>query len=162
MDGLRRIVRVLSSAARESSRHRGVTGAQLFVMRQIAGAPGCSIGELVRRTLSRQSTVSEVVSRLVDRGFVLRRARESDARQVELTLTTRGAKAIADAGPTTQERLTQGLAALPMAERTRLASTIERWIAAAGIADVPATLFFEDRDRDAAALRRRAADQGPE
>jgi DNA-binding MarR family transcriptional regulator len=145
MDGLRRIVRVLSAAARESSQHRGVTGAQLFVMRQISAAPGCSVSELVRRTLSRQSTVSEVVSRLVERGFVVRRARASDARQVELTLTPRGAKAIEDVGATAQERLADGLAMLRIEERMTLASAIERWIAAAGIADVPATLFFEER-----------------
>ena len=156
MDGLRRIVRVLSSAARESSRQRGLTGAQLFVMRQISAAPGCSIGELVRRTLSRQSTVSEVVSRLVDRGFVVRRARESDARQVELTLTPRGAKAIAGVGATAQERLAEGLATLPVDERTTFAGTIERWIAAAGIADVPATLFFEDRGTATAPRHRKS------
>ena len=90
------------------------------------------------------------------RGFVVRRARESDARQVELTLTPRGAKAIAGVGATAQERLAEGLATLPVDERTTFAGTIERWIAAAGIADVPATLFFEDRGTATAPRHRKS------
>src|SRR2546421_482493 len=72
MEALRRIVRALSSSAREASSGGGLSGAQLFVLRQVDARSGLSVGQLAASTLSRQSTVSEVVSRLVERGLVAR------------------------------------------------------------------------------------------
>ena len=89
MESLRRVVRSLSTSLRGSSRADGITGAQLFVLRQIAAAPGLSMNDLAARTLARQSTVSEVVSRLTHRGLVVRGVRLEDARQAALTLSVR-------------------------------------------------------------------------
>ena len=145
MDSLRRIVRVLGASARGPARH-GATGAQLFVLRQIDAAPGLSIGELAARTLTGQSTVSEVVTRLVERGMVSRRANPADARQTRLQLTARGRAAVHDTDPTAQERLAEGLVALDAHDRDQLAVALERWLEAAGLAELPATMFFEDDD----------------
>lgn len=144
MDALRRIVRVLSASAHGPPSRRGPTGAQLFVLRQIDAAPGLSIGELAARTLAGQSTVSEVVSRLVERGLVSRRANPSDARQVRLQLTARGRAAVRDTEPTAQERLAAALASLDESERAQLVRSLELWLQAAGLAELPATMFFED------------------
>lgn len=144
MDALRRIVRVLSTSAHEPASRRGPTGAQLFVLRQIGAAPGLSIGELAARTLAGQSSVSEVVSRLVDRGLVSRRPNPSDARQAQLLLTARGRTAIRGTAPTAQERLAAGLATLDPSDRAQLARSLERWLESAGLAELPATMFFED------------------
>jgi DNA-binding MarR family transcriptional regulator len=143
MESLRRVVRSLSTSLRGSSRADGITGAQLFVLRQIAAAPGLSMNDLAARTLARQSTVSEVVSRLTHRGLVVRGVRIDDARQAALTLTAAGRRAIAGVDTTTQERLAEGLASLSSAQRTALADGLEAWLAAAGLADVPAAMFFE-------------------
>lgn len=147
MNALRRAVRALGASAHDAGRRRnagaGVSGAQRFVLRQIAAAPGLSPGELARRTLAGQSTVSEVVGRLVAAGLVERRPSPADARRAELTLTARGRRATAAAPPTAQERLATGLAALAATEREALADLLEAWLAAAGLADVPATFFFE-------------------
>ena len=143
MDALRRLVRALSASARGGAGTGGVSGAHLFVLRQIAAAPGLSVGELATRTLARQSTVSEVVARLVAGGLVRRRPSAADARQVELSLTPLGRRRIARVGPTAQERLADALAAMPPARREALVDGLEAWLAAAGLADVPPTMFFE-------------------
>jgi DNA-binding MarR family transcriptional regulator len=144
MDSLRRIVRVLGASARGTAARDGATGAQLFVLHQIDAAPGLSIGELAARTLTGQSTVSEVVSRLVERGLVARHADPTDARQTRLQLTARGRSTIRGTEPTAQERLATGLASLAPAERDELARALDRWLEAAGLAELPATMFFED------------------
>ena len=144
MDSLRRIVRVLGASARGTAARDGATGAQLFVLHQIDAAPGLSIGELAARTLTGQSTVSEVVSRLVERGLVERHADPTDARQTRLQLTARGRTTVRDTEPTAQERLATGLASLAPAERDELARALDRWLEAAGLAELPATMFFED------------------
>ena len=154
MDGLRRVVRALSASARASSRAGGVSGAQRFVLRQVAEAPGLSVSDLVARTLSRQSTVSEVVGRLVERGMLERRARADDARQAELTLTARGRRLLAASRPTAQEHLAAGLAALPEAQLTALAEGFEAWLSAAGLTETPATMFFEEAEQEPKPRRR--------
>jgi DNA-binding MarR family transcriptional regulator len=145
MDGLRRVVRALGSSARGRTSRAGPSGAQLFALRQIADAGSLTIGDLAARTLSRQSAVSEVVARLVARGLVVRRASELDARRIELTITARGRRAAGRAAPTAQERLVDGLARLPRGTREALAAALEAWLAEAGLAEVPATMFFEER-----------------
>src|SRR5436190_6663730 len=144
MDALRRIVRVLSASAHGPAARRGPTGAQLFVLRQIDAAPGLSIGELAARTLAGQSTVSEVVSRLVERGLAARRANPTDARQTRLVLTARGRAVVRDTAPTAQERLAAGLTTLDATERERLAPALERWLEAAGPTELAARMVFED------------------
>ena len=153
MDGLRRVVRALSASARGASRS-GVSGAQRFVLRQIADAPGLSVGELVARTLSRQSTVSEVVGRLVERGLIERQPRAHDARQAGLTLTARGRRLMATSKPTVQEHLAAGLAALPADQLTSLAAGFDAWLSASGLTETPATMFFEESGREATRPRR--------
>jgi DNA-binding MarR family transcriptional regulator len=151
MEALRRMVRALSSSAREASSGGGLTGAQLFVLRQVDARKGLSISQLASSTLSRQSTVSEVVSRLVERGLVARETSAADARQAELSLTARGRRAIAKFGATAQERLAAGLASMPTARRRTLADALESWLSSAGLADVPAGMFFDDQSTAPAA-----------
>jgi len=151
MDALRRIVRGLSASARVLPGGSSVSGAQLFVLRQIDEVPGLSVGELAARTLAGQSTVSEVVARLVERRFVARRPSTTDARQSQLTLTASGRRAIAAVEPTTQERLAGALADLRLDERETLATALEAWVSAAHLTDEAPSMFLEEKHAGAAA-----------
>lgn len=147
MDALRSIVRAIGALSRTSTSSNGVSGAQLFALRQIAETPGLSLNDLAARTLARQSSVSELASRLEERGYIKRSASETDARALQLTLTAKGRRAIVDSRTTAQERLISGLQRLPKAKRAELAESLEQWLAAAGFADVPPTMFGERHDR---------------
>lgn len=160
MDALRRLVRVLATSARSAPAAAGISGAQLFLLRQIGATPGLAIGELASRALAGQSTVSEVVSRLVARRLVQRSRGKDDARRVVLTLTRHGAKVIEHVPPTAQERLVEGLASMTPAQQARLAQSLEDWLSRAGLDRVSPTMFFEDgrgpgATRTHAATRRR-------
>jgi len=144
MNALRSIVRAIGGLSRASS--KSVSGAQLFALRQIAATPGLTIGELAAQTLARQSSVSELTARLADRGYITRAASAEDARQVNLTLTAKGRRAIADSRSTAQERLIAGLQRLSKPHRKELAEALEAWLAASGFADVPPTMFFEKQE----------------
>ena len=144
MDGLRRIVRALSTSAREVTARGSVSGAQLFVLRQVGASPEISMGELAAGTLAKQSTVSEVVSRLVDAGLVARQPSRADARVRALTLTARGRRLVDRAEPTVQEQLLAGLEAMTPRQRAALASSIEEWIHNAGLGSVPPTMLLDE------------------
>lgn len=147
MNAARRLVRALSTSARAVEERSGISGAQLFILRQLAGAQTpLSVNELADLTLTHQSTVSGVVSRLVGRRLVTRRPSADDARRLEIALSAQGHALLAAAPPTVQTQLIEGLARLAPAQRVALADALEAWLSAAGIDDKPAPLFFEDVD----------------
>jgi DNA-binding MarR family transcriptional regulator len=144
MDGLRRVVHALHTATRASERSVGLSGAQLFVLRQLAVVPGQSLRDLAMRTRTTQSSISEVVGRLVRRGLVTREPSKQDRRRAELTLTDTGVAMLARAPETVQERLLRGFDALPPLERKDLAHHLEAWLTASGLDDVAPAFFFEE------------------
>src|SRR5215831_15397476 len=83
MDALRRVVRALRASARAAERRFGISGAQLFVLEKLAEAPARAVDDLAARTLTDQSSVSIVLTRLERRGLVARRQSTEDARRVE-------------------------------------------------------------------------------
>lgn len=144
MDGLRRLVRAITTSAREQARIGEATGAQRFVLRQLRAAPGLSVRELAERTLARQSAVSEVVAKLVAAGLVTRTVSPADARQVVLTLTARGRRTTTRARVTVQEQLVAGLARLSADRRLVLAESLEVWLEASGLLDTPARMLLDE------------------
>ena len=161
MDALRRLVRTLGTSARSTPSARGVSGAQLFLLRAIDSAPGISLSELAARAMARQSTISEVVTRLVERRLVARNRADEDARRLTLDLTSRGRAIVERAPQTAQERLVAGLESLSASEQRRLASSLELWLDRAGVTDVEPSMFFEGAHSGGVAAttsRRRRAD----
>jgi DNA-binding MarR family transcriptional regulator len=145
MDGLRKIVRALRAGNSGAEALHGISSAQLFALAAIDADPGGSLRDLAERTLTSQSTVSEVVSRLVTRGLVTRVPSSSDARRIELRVSAMGRQILDQAPPTVQEKLAAGFLLLPSARQRTLVTGIEAWIVAAGLSDVPAAMFFEER-----------------
>jgi DNA-binding MarR family transcriptional regulator len=151
MDAARKLVRALAGSARAVEARSGISGAQLFILRQLSGVDGpLSVNELAERTLTHQSTVSGVVTRLVERRLVTRTPSSDDARRVEIALTTRGRALLAIAPPTVQTQLVSGLARLTASQRTALADSLEAWLDAAGLRDEPSPLFFEADEHESA------------
>lgn len=143
MEGIRRLVRAIRVSSTASERAVGLSAAQLFALRQIALRPNQSLNELAKRTLTTQSSVSEVVTRLVDQGLVERKTCTLDRRRAELALTEEGRKVLAHAPETVQERLVSGYGLLAPEQQAMLAIGLESWLSASGLNETPATMFFE-------------------
>lgn len=144
MDNLRRIVRALRASNAAAERDHRLSAAQLFVLRQVAERPGQSLSDLARGTLTTQSTVSEVVARLVQQGLIVRHPAANDRRRAVLTLSATGEAILSRAPDTVQERLVDGFQSLPADVQRGLASGLDAWLLAAGLQAVPATMFLEE------------------
>ena len=105
LDALRSIVRELRLASREAEQRVGVHGAQLHALRQLSDSPSMSLTELAERTHTDISSVSVVVSRLVELGLVARKAADDDRRRLSLGLTARGRSLLRRAPQTGSSRL---------------------------------------------------------
>ena len=101
--------------------------------------------KLADRTHTHQSSVSTVVSRLVQRRLVQRVRAAEDARRVELTLSARG-RAIAGKAPdAAQERLIAAIEALPASRRRVLAEALSELARGVAATHRRAPMFGEAR-----------------
>src|SRR5437763_779909 len=127
LDSLRRVVRVLREAARAAELRFGISGAQLFVLHKLAEASSpISLNELARLTHTHQSSVSTVVTRLVDERLVRRVRSERDARMLQLTLSPAGKRLASRAPDPPQDRLIEAIESLPARQQKALAEALGR------------------------------------
>jgi len=153
MDGLRRIVRALRVSSHAAERSLGISGAQLFVMRELASHPGASLGDLAALTLTDRSSVSVVVSRLAERGLVERSSDPDDARRTLLSLSAAGQLLLGRAPVPVQERLIAALRLASAADLRAFHRLLDQMVAAAGADREPPTMFFEEEAPAAAAVK---------
>lgn len=149
LNGLRRLVKMLSEGARTAEQSWNLSGAQLFVMRTLDEAPAISLNELAQRTHTHQSSVSVVVARLVRRRLVQRAQSKEDARRLVLRLTPSGEQTLKAAPPAAQERLIDALKQLPPAQRRLLGTSLTHLAELMQLPSGAPEMFFEDAPRKA-------------
>jgi len=144
LDAIRRIVQVLRKTAQAAEKRVGLSAAQLFVVRKLLETDALSVGELALRTATSQSSVSEVVQRLVTAGLVTRIRSARDARSVELSLTDAGRELAAKSPEAVQDRVLEALDRMRASDRAQLAKLLALLLEEIGIAHTPAKMLFED------------------
>jgi MarR family transcriptional regulator, lower aerobic nicotinate degradation pathway regulator len=147
INGLRTIVQALRVSSRQAEKTAGLSGAQLFVLAQLATAETLSLNELAGRTHTHQSSVSVVVAKLVEEKLIDRSRSKSDARQLVLSLTAKGRKRLEQAPKTAQDMLFEGLQKMAPRERKMLAQTLRKLIATSSMSNNEPQLFFETTSR---------------
>jgi DNA-binding MarR family transcriptional regulator len=153
------MVRGLRSAAESVERDLRISAAQLFVLSELAQVPDQSIKDLAAVTMTTHSTVSQVVSQLIDKGLVSKDVDAADGRRAVLRVTREGSTLLRKAPRAIQEDLIDGFGSLRATERRTLATGLEKWLAASGLADVPAGMLF-DRPLPASSRARRGKAPG--
>jgi DNA-binding MarR family transcriptional regulator len=128
MNAIRAIVRAQRINSRLIEQRLGLTLAQVFVLQQLADRPADCLNDLADRTATHQSSVSVVVGRLVERGFVRRSASRTDRRRVQFELTPAGREILAEAPTTISRELVAALRRLTRVDREKLADLLERWV----------------------------------
>ena len=144
LDQFRRIVQTLHLASRKAETRIGTSGAQLFVLTILSREPGLSVNELAERTFTHQSSVSVVVSRLVEQGLARRQVAAEDARRLKIQITEKGRKLLKGAHHMPQEKLFAAISALEERERRQLAELLSKIIETAGFTGKAPPMFFED------------------
>jgi len=146
LDSVRRIVQLLRRSSNATEKRVGLSAAQLFILHKLEDAERLSVGELAERTLTSQSSVSEVVQKLVTAGYVSRVRSTRDARSVELSLTDSGRETIRSAPMAPQDALLAGLNRMPPRDRKQLARLLGRLVKETGMVEVVPKMFFADED----------------
>lgn len=102
----------------------GLSGIQLQVLEYIHRHGACSIATLTRALRRAQSSVSELVERLQQKGLVGRRS-ATDRRKSLVALTSRGRRFMLDCDTVQREALATGFAPLSPEHRERFLANLQ-------------------------------------
>jgi len=133
MNAIRSIVRALRINTRAIELKMGISLAQLFVLQQLAERAADSLNDLAERTATHQSSVSVVVRRLVERGYVTRTSSSADKRRIEIALTPQGRELLTGAPTTIQTQMMAAMSRMAPNDREALADLLEKWLREAKI-----------------------------
>jgi DNA-binding MarR family transcriptional regulator len=147
LDAFRTLVHALQVGSRSSEERVGLTGAQLFVLEKLRNTNAMTVNELATATHTHQSTVSVVVSRLVEKELVSRVRSPNDARVQQLSITKKGISKLDRAPETVQEQLVSALKKLSVHEQSQLALMLKRVLTEAGLSEVKPELFLETKEK---------------
>lgn len=144
LNSFRSIVKSLRVADRAGLKDHGLGASQLFVLHELKRESPLSVNELAERTATDQSTVSVVVTKLIDKGLVARDRAEQDARRLELSLTAKGQSIVKKLPPPIQYSIVEGVNQLPPARAKALAQGLRDICSILGIDDEHPPMFFDD------------------
>ena len=108
-----RHARIHDALERELQRRHGLTVTEFEALQRLAekAQDGCRLQQLVDDVHMSQSALSRLVSRLEERGLVVRKTCSDDRRGIFACLTDEGAELLREAQPTQHEVLSRVLAA---------------------------------------------------
>lgn len=122
---LRRIQRRTEQASRRLAQTAGLTPSQLRVMQILSERGETSAGEIADLTQLKHATITSLVDKLTQRGFVTRRRCDTDRRRVWLTMEPSGEAAIKAAPDLLQDTFAAGFKDLPDWHQSMLLSALE-------------------------------------
>jgi DNA-binding MarR family transcriptional regulator len=111
---------------RAVERRCGLSGAQAWILRELARTPSLGVSELATRLSVHQSTASQLIEKLVSSGHVERVAHEVDARRVQLHLTRKGMACVRRLPEPAEGVLPRALGRLPAASLRALNVNLAR------------------------------------
>ena len=144
MQCLRRVFKAIQQYSEAVLKEFGVTGPQLWALRTIYDEGRLSMGELSQRMYLHMSTVSGVVDRLEEKGYVERTRGDEDRRVVKISLTKAGKKLVQRGPEAAQGKLLHGLESLSQREVLIIRSSLEKVVRLMEIQDTRATFFFSE------------------
>ncbi|MGZ5027372.1 MAG: MarR family winged helix-turn-helix transcriptional regulator, partial [Methylobacter sp.] len=122
---LRRIARSLDEYSKQLQKS-GLTSSQLAVLRTLATHGPMPANHLSRAVELSQGTVTSVLDRLVGKSLIQRNRRESDKRQVWITLTEMGLEVFQDAPSPLHLGFLDSFTQLQDWEQTMILSSLQR------------------------------------
>lgn len=125
---LRRIIQAIDLHSRYLTKHFGLTGPQLMILREVASGNGRSVGDVARAVSLSQATVTGICERLESRGLITRLRAESDRRRVKVGITETGQAFLEKAPPPMQESFIEQFNRLESWEQMMILSSLQRLV----------------------------------
>jgi DNA-binding MarR family transcriptional regulator len=154
VDSIRRVLRALRIAARDTLATAGVSAAQLFVLNALVDGEEASLSDLAQRTMTDRTSVTAVVDRLVQGGLVITETSEEDRRRASIRITPKGRTVLRGAPRPPTALLVEALERVEPGELKSLERGLRALTRAMGVDGEPAEMMFEDASADGTSSRR--------
>jgi MarR family transcriptional regulator, organic hydroperoxide resistance regulator len=112
-----------------------VSGSQLWMLHELQDSPGIGVSDLAHRLSIHQTTCSQLIEKLVARGYVVKTRSEEDQRRVGLTITRSAAKVLKEAPGPAEGLIPEALMRLPEATLESLMANLGELIAGLRLRD---------------------------
>lgn len=126
LKAIRRILRAAEQGTRRLAAETGLTPSQLLVLKEIERTDETTPGAIASSLQFNHATVTNIVDKLEQRDFVLRRRAERDRRQMLLSVTPEGRRTLDAAPDLLQQRFESDFETLPAWERAMILAALER------------------------------------
>ncbi len=143
MQFLRRIFKALQDYSQEVSSSFGISGPQLWALKILSQQGSLNLGHLSIKMYLHPSTVTGVIDRLENKGFVVRGRDPDDRRVVKVKLTLAGEVLVKKAPNPVQGKMIYGLRKLNENELNVIHESVKRLAVIAEAENVKATFFFD-------------------
>ena len=140
LKSLRIIFRSIQAHSRLVEKESGVSSAQLWMMWELSNTPGMKVTELASVLTIHQSTCSNILDKLQQKGLVIRERSGPDQRAVHLHLTEKGTKRLAEAPKPAQGAIAFVLQNLPYEVLTNMNESLAYLVGALHVTDKDAEL----------------------
>lgn len=134
---------VVRAAQRHSSwieKHCGITGAQLWILQELKDAPGLRVGEVAAKLAIHQTTASNLLNALLDKGYIEKIRDMEDQRVVKLVLSKQGAAVLKKAPQPARSLLPEVLRQLDAGSLSSLNKGLDAMLAIIGDVDEKSAL----------------------
>lgn len=129
LQSLRRITRAVGIYSRKLAANYQVTGPQLVCLISICDGEPATASTIARKVHLSASTVVGILTRLEEKGLIVRHRSELDRRQVNIIPTERGKELARNAPSPLQDKLSQALDGLNELEQATIALSLSRIVA---------------------------------
>jgi DNA-binding MarR family transcriptional regulator len=144
VDSIRRVLRALRVAARDTLATAGVSAAQLFVLGALVDLEEASLSDLAERTMTDRTSVTAVVDRLIQGGLVTKGTSRADRRRASIRITAKGRTLLRGAPRPPTALLVDALAVMEPAAVRQLDRGLRALTRAMDVDGEPAEMLFED------------------
>jgi DNA-binding MarR family transcriptional regulator len=126
VSSLRGISRALDLHYKWLLREYGLSGPQIVVLKSISVSGQCPTSAVARNVHLSHATVTAIVDRLVQKGFVNRVPNEQDRREVHLQITDEGKTTVDRSPPLLHEKFIREFTALDIWEQNHILASLQR------------------------------------
>lgn len=129
LKSLRRIIRAVDLYSRKLVTQTGLSGPQLICLRQLATEGAMQTSHLAEAVNLSPATVCGILSRLEQRGLVVRQRDADDRRRVLVSLSEGGQDTVDTAPPVLHDSFLFKLRALPVRQQEQIHTTLTEIVA---------------------------------
>jgi DNA-binding MarR family transcriptional regulator len=132
-------MRAIDLHSRQLMQKYSLSGPQLVILQELSNLGEVPIGTLATAVSLSQATVTGIMDRLENRGFVARRRDNDDKRRVLVTVTADGKRLLLAAPPPLQESFVREFAQLEGWEQNLILSSLQRVVSMMEATELDAT-----------------------